>query len=84
MDDVMFDDEFYNVLMQNEPKGEMSLDIPRKSSANFVNLRKRSHGLRTTPGQCSEIFGLKIVQNVTSCSSRKKLLEGKKWLPERT
>ncbi len=43
-EDVMFPDEFSNVLMHNEPKVETSSDVPRKSSANFLNLRKRSYG----------------------------------------
>ncbi len=41
----MFADEFCDILMKNEPKVETSSDVSRKSSANFVNLRKRSHGL---------------------------------------
>ncbi len=36
---------FVTVLMQNEPKVETSSDVPLKTSANFVDLRKRSYGL---------------------------------------
>ncbi len=57
----MFADEF---LKLNDPKVEASSEFSRKSSANFVNLRKssekvrkRSYGLRTTLGQSSENFG---------------------------
>ncbi len=56
-DDFMFPDEF---LVLNDPKFEASSELRRKSSANFVNLRrssknawKRSYGLRTTLGQFS-------------------------------
>ena len=53
--------------MLNEPKVQTSSDLPQKSSANLINLRKssknvrkRSYGLPTTFGQSSEIFGLEI------------------------
>ncbi len=49
--------------MRTESIVETSLDVPRKFSANFVNLPKRSHGLQTTLGQSSEVFGLEIAQN---------------------
>ncbi len=66
--------------MENESKVETSSDVPRKSSANFINLQKRSYGLRTTLEHSLEIFGLELAQNAASCSKGKKLLKRKKLL----
>ena len=68
-----------NAVMLNEPKVETSSDLPRKSSANFLNLQQSSK-------KCSETFVCPsnktrtIFGNLRSknCSEYKKLLEGKK------
>jgi hypothetical protein len=54
--------------MGRKLKVETSSDVPRKFSANFVNLQNCPYGLRTTLGQSLEIFGLEIAQNATSSS----------------
>ncbi len=69
----MFADEFLYVML-NDPNVVASSERFRKSSANFINLRrssknarKRSYGLRTTLGQSSEIFGLEIAKVAQNC-----------------
>ncbi len=68
----MFGNDFCNVLMQNEPKVEMSSDVPRKSSANFENLRK---AFRIAFEQHSDNLGDLRSGNCSRCN---KLLERKK------
>ncbi len=59
-------------------KRQKRLRMSSKIVVNSVNLRKRTYSLRSTLGQSSEIFGLKIAQNATSSSKGKKLLKGEK------
>ena len=71
----MFVDQFCYVSMGRKLKVETSSDVPRKFSANFVNLQNCPYDLQTTLGQSLEIFGLEIAQNATSSCKGKKLLQ---------
>ncbi len=66
--------------MLNEPKSEITSDIPRKFSANFFSAKfeKCSEMFVWASNNNRIIFDLEIAQNSKRCSKGKKMLERRK------